>query len=70
MPKAVKGSIFVIIGYIILFFVTKNLEGASLIVPVETLYILLLYAGIGCLVFIFVLPAVLIIEETKKKKDI
>lgn len=70
LPKVVKGSIIVVIGYVILFFITKSLEGSSLILPVEVLYILLLYAFVGCLVFIFVLPVILIVEERKNKREL
>ncbi|MFY0545645.1 hypothetical protein [Brevibacillus sp. H7] len=65
MPKAVVGSIAIVVAYAILFFVTKDNKGV-LLLPAETLYLLLAYAFIGCLGLVFVLPYILIREERRK----
>lgn len=70
MPKEVKGSIIVVVAYIVLFFATKLSEDASLsiIVPIEILLALGIYSIMGCLALVFVLPMILIVGERKKNK--
>ncbi|KKK39972.1 hypothetical protein WQ57_01485 [Mesobacillus campisalis] len=69
MPKVVIGSILSVIAYIILFILAEEFAGSSLIIPVEFLYLFLIYAVGGCLLFVFVLPILIIIGEFKGKKN-
>lgn len=68
LPKEIKGSLAVVVGYIILFFITKAYQESSVLIPAETLYILIFYSVIGCLGLLFVLPVILIVEERNKTK--
>ncbi|MCM3569346.1 hypothetical protein [Neobacillus mesonae] len=69
MPKVVIGSMISVIIYIVIFFLAKASEGSSLVIPVEFLYLFLVYAVGGCLLFVFVLPVLIIIGELKGRKE-
>lgn len=66
LNKIVIGSITSVILFIIVFFLSNYvfLEPA-IYVPVELMYLCLVYGFVGCLVFVFVLPVILIINEKK-----
>ncbi|NEU32407.1 hypothetical protein GN156_16785 [bacterium LRH843] len=66
LPRIVIGSIGVVITYITIFFIAQATEGASIILPAEILYFFLLYGFLGCLVFIFVFPVILIVKGRKE----
>ena len=66
LNKIVIGSTISVILYIIVFFLSNYvfLEPA-IYVPAELMYLLLAYGFLGSLVFVFVFPVVLIINEKK-----
>ncbi|MFC4802113.1 hypothetical protein ACFPA1_22675 [Neobacillus sp. GCM10023253] len=69
MPKVVLGSIMSVIAYMVIFFIAKASAGSSLVIPVEFLYLFLVYGVGGCLLFVFVLPVLIIVGELKGKKN-
>jgi hypothetical protein len=69
LPKVVIGSIVSVVVYIVIFFWAKASAGSSLVIPVELLYLFLVYAVGGCLLFVFVLPVLIVIGEIKGRKN-
>ncbi|GAB7387935.1 hypothetical protein BSNK01_17720 [Bacillaceae bacterium] len=65
MPKAVKGTVAAVLLFTIIYGLAALNQQAVLTLPAGTMYILFLYALIGCLGMVVVLPLLFLKKEKK-----
>ncbi len=64
MPKVVKGTILAVLIYSVFYIVASFNQDAVMPIPAETMYLLFIYAIVGSLGMVVVLPFMFL---TKKK---
>jgi hypothetical protein len=60
VPKAVKGIILSLLAYIVIFIIASFNRNVDFQLPGETIYVLLVYALVGCLGMVIVLPLLIL----------